>query len=244
MTFLITAGPTQERIDPVRYLSNLSSGKMGYALAEAARKMWHKVVLISGPTSLPAPHGVKVLRVTTAREMLRMVMKNYLKADVIIMVAAVADYRPSLVSKKKIKKTKPRITLKLVRNPDILAELGRRKGPHQILVGFAAETSNLIKNAKRKLREKNCDWIIANPIGKRGVGFGSDINRVVMLSREGQMINLGHDQKRNLASKILRVILAGSLRSNITGLKKVILSKKDATFRSSYQIILEDQKAL
>ncbi|MBI4411104.1 MAG: phosphopantothenoylcysteine decarboxylase, partial [Deltaproteobacteria bacterium] len=146
LTFLITAGPTQEPVDPVRYLSNRSSGKMGYALAKAARAMGHRVLLISGPTSLAVPKGVKLLSITTASDMHRAVMRNFRTADVIIKVAAVADYRPAWTQSKKIKKTGKPLTLKLIPSPDILKELGRKKRKNQILVGFAAETDRGLPN--------------------------------------------------------------------------------------------------
>lgn len=207
LRFLITAGPTQEPIDPVRYLSNYSSGKMGYALAEAALQKGHHVTLISGPTSLVKPTKAHVIPVTTALEMHRAVMKHYRKADVIIKTAAVADYRPVKQAKQKIKKSKKGITLKLVRNPDILFELGTRKHKNQILVGFAAETRQIHRNALHKLKKKNCDWIVLNNVARKGIGFGSDYNKVFLLSQKGRMIPLPRMTKKNLASKIINVIL-------------------------------------
>lgn len=206
MTFLITAGPTQEPIDPVRYLSNRSSGKMGYALAKAARQMGHRVVLVSGPTPLAAPKGIKLIPVTTAMEMRRAVMKNFRKADVIIKVAAVADYRTAVSAKEKIKKTGRAMTLKLIPNPDILKEVGRKKRKNQILVGFAAETERGLPNAAKKLREKKCDWIVLNNVSKKGIGFGSDENEVTLLSKKGRIIPLGRASKDRLASRIVRII--------------------------------------
>lgn len=207
LNFLITAGPTQEPIDPVRYLSNYSSGKMGYALARAARIKGHRVILISGPTALSKPKGVKSIDVITAREMYSAVMKNYRKADIIIKVAAVADYRPQNVSKSKIKKTKKNLNLKLVCNPDILKELGKKKRKNQVLVGFAAETSGGFKNAFKKLKEKNCDWIVLNQVGKKGTGFGSDFNKVILLARNGMGLGLKKGRKTDLASKIINIII-------------------------------------
>ncbi|MBI2338837.1 MAG: bifunctional phosphopantothenoylcysteine decarboxylase/phosphopantothenate--cysteine ligase CoaBC [Deltaproteobacteria bacterium] len=208
LTFLITAGPTQEPIDPVRYLSNRSSGKMGYALAKAARAAGHHVVLISGPTSLTSPSGIKFIPVTTALEMRRAVMKNFRSADVIVKVAAVADYRPSRMQNKKIKKTGKPMTLKLVPNPDILKELGRKKRKNQILVGFSAETDRGLPNAAEKLREKRCDWIVLNNVSKKGIGFGSDENEVTLLSKNGRILPLGRASKDKLAKRILEVILS------------------------------------
>lgn len=206
MNFLITAGPTEEPIDPVRYLSNRSSGKMGYALAKAARRMGHRVLLVSGPTSLSSPNGIKRIMVTTALEMHRVVMKNFKSADVIMKVAAVADYRPMRPAKKKIKKTGMGMTLKLVPNPDILKELGRKKRKNQLLVGFAAETDRGLPNAAKKLREKKCDWIVLNNVSKKGTGFGSDQNEVTLLSRNGRILPLGRASKEILASRIVRII--------------------------------------
>lgn len=208
LTFLITAGPTQEPLDPVRYLSNYSSGKMGYALARAALQRGHRVILITGPTALVPPKGARVIRVTTAGEMYRQVMRHYKKAHVIFKVAAVADYRPAKVSKQKIKKTKKNETLKLVRNPDILKALGRKVKKNQILVGFAAETKNGLVNAKKKLSEKKCDWIILNQVNQKGIGFNSDTNQVTLLSQKGQIWPLKRATKKRLAGQILTKILS------------------------------------
>ncbi len=207
LTFLITAGPTQEPLDPVRYLSNYSSGKMGYALAKASQKEGHRVILISGPTSLPIPKGVKLIRVKTAREMYQAVFKHFAQADVIIKTAAVADYRPARVSLQKIKKTGKPISIKLVPNPDILKKLGQKKKKHQLLVGFAAETKNSLENARKKLIQKNCDWIVMNDVGKPGIGFGADDNAVTLLPRMGKPICLPCASKEKIASEILTIIL-------------------------------------
>ena len=204
MKILITAGPTQEPIDSVSYLSNYSSGKMGYALAEAARKAGHHVILVSGPTALPPPRKVRVIKVTTALEMRRAVMQYSQASDVIFKVAAVADYRPVRQIRGKMKKGKKNLSLKLTLNPDILKELGKKKKRHQILVGFAAESGQKISEAKRKLRQKNCDWIIFNDISSRGVGFGSDANRVTLFGRQGQVIPLKQASKKTLATQILK----------------------------------------
>lgn len=205
-TFLITAGPTQEPIDPVRYLTNHSSGKMGYALAQAAKKLRHHVLLISGPTQLPPPPGIKFISVTTAAQMYQAVMKNFKKADVIIKVAAVADYRVQKVFRKKIKKKSKYLVLKLVQNLDILKELGKKKSKNQILVGFAAETHEALKYAQKKLKEKNCDYLILNNVAKKGIGFGSDKNSVVILSKKGNPISLPPMPKTKLAFRILNVL--------------------------------------
>lgn len=217
LNFLITAGPTQEPIDPVRYISNYSSGKMGYALARAARKKGHRVFLISGPTALSKPKGVKTIDVVTAGEMYLAVMRNYRKADVIIKVAAVADYRPQNAAKEKIKKTKKNLNLKLVRTPDILKELGKKKRKDQVLVGFAAETGGGFKNAFKKLKEKNCDWIIFNQVGRKGAGFGSDFNKVTLLARNGIRFGLKKGRKTTLASKIIDIISCQSFAPPLPG---------------------------
>lgn len=206
-TFLITAGPTQEALDPVRYLSNHSSGKMGYALAEAAKKAGHRVILISGPTNLEVPKGVKLISVTSAREMHKTVFDHYKSVDVILKVAAVADYRPVRQSKFKIKKGNNSMTVKFVRNPDILKELGQKKLENQILVGFAAETNFRYRHAHKKLREKNCDWIILNNVSKKGIGFQSDKNQATLFSKAGDMLALGVLSKKALASKIIKTVL-------------------------------------
>lgn len=206
MKFLVTAGPTQEPIDSVRYLSNYSSGKMGYALAEAARRAGHQVTLVSGPTALKPPAKIRVIPVTTAIEMRRAVMQYFRGSDVVIKVAAVADYRPVRQIKGKMKKGKKNLSLKLTLNPDILKELGKKKKRNQILVGFAAEAGQKISEAKRKLKEKNCDWIVFNDISKKGVGFGSDQNKVTLLSRTGQVIPLKKASKKIIATYIVYAI--------------------------------------
>lgn len=206
MKILITAGPTREAIDPVRYISNHSSGKMGYALAEAARDLGHEVILVSGPTALARPGGVQFVPVITAREMRQAVFQHFKKANIIIKVAAVADYRPMAVARQKIKKTKNTLTLKLIKNPDILKELGKKKGEHQILVGFAAETKNPLGYAKVKLKEKNCDWIVVNNVAQKGIGFGADDNAVVLLGRHGHEQLFQKQSKSQLARSLLEII--------------------------------------
>lgn len=205
LKFLITAGPTREGLDPVRYLTNRSSGKMGYALALAAKKTGGDVILVSGPVSLEAPVGVKVIPVVTASEMHRKVMAHYKSADVIIKVAAVSDYRPSVVSLKKIKKDKKTLTLKLVKNPDILKELGKKKKPSQILVGFAAETNDIFTYGFNKLVEKNCDYMVVNKVGKN-TGFEKDDNHVFVFSRDGKKTEI-KGSKKNIAEKIIKLII-------------------------------------
>lgn len=183
---LITAGPTQEALDPVRYLTNHSSGKMGYSLAQAALDMGAEVTLISGPVQLTAPKGVRFYPVTTAKEMFDAVCAHCDTADFIIKAAAVGDYRPLYVSEQKIKKDGERLHVEFVKNPDILAYLGEHKRPHQIICGFAMETQNLLENAQAKLENKHCDMIVANDIHTEGAGFQSDTNIATILDRSSR----------------------------------------------------------
>ena len=183
---LITAGPTQEALDPVRYLTNHSSGKMGYSLAQAALDMGAEVTLISGPVQLTAPKGVRFYPVTTAKEMFDAVCAHCDTADFIIKAAAVGDYRPLYVSEQKIKKDGERLHVEFVKNPDILAYLGEQKRPHQIICGFAMETQNLLENAQAKLENKHCDMIVANDLHTEGAGFQSDTNIATILDRSSR----------------------------------------------------------
>ena len=206
MNCLISAGPTREWIDPVRFLSNPSSGKMGYALARAAVDRGMQVTLVSGPTALKAPAGAEVLYVETAREMREAMSQRFAKADLIIMAAAVSDHRPETRSKQKQKKEQVRMTLDLVANPDILMELGKQKKNGQTLVGFAAETENLLPNARRKLREKNLDWIVANDVSEKDRGFQSDFNKISLLSKEQNEMDFEYQEKNSLARKIMEIL--------------------------------------
>jgi phosphopantothenoylcysteine decarboxylase/phosphopantothenate--cysteine ligase len=196
---VVTAGGTQEPIDPVRYISNRSSGKMGYALAEAARDRGAKVTLVTAPTSSPELVGVDVVKVNTAQEMRRAVEKVTQQADVLVMAAAVADYRPTKAAKEKIKKGEAGLTLKLECTPDIL---GSVKG-NFIKVGFAAESSNLMENAKQKLKQKGLDFIVANDITAKDSGFGADTNRVTIIDRKGKIDSLPLLAKREVAERVL-----------------------------------------
>ncbi len=207
MNCLISAGPTREWIDPVRFLSNPSSGKMGYALARAAVDRGMQVTLVSGPTALKAPAGAEVLYVETAREMQEAMSQRFAKADLIIMAAAVSDHRPETRSKQKQKKEQMRMTLDLVANPDILMELGKQKKNGQTLVGFAAETENLLPNARRKLREKNLDWIVANDVSEKDRGFQSDFNKISLLSKEQNEMDFEYQEKNSLARKYTSMLL-------------------------------------
>lgn len=207
-TLLITAGPTQEPLDPVRYITNRSSGKMGYALADAAVARGARVILVSGPVNLAAPQGVEMIAVRTAAEMYRAVMDHLEPATIIIKAAAVADYRAANVPAEKIKKTASRLSIELEPTLDILAEAGRRKG-HRLLVGFAAETGNLIESARHKLEAKNCDLVAGNLVGgeREPIGFEADSNEVVLVSRTGDVIQLGRASKREIADRIFDHIL-------------------------------------
>lgn len=199
---LVTAGPTREPFDPVRFITNYSSGKMGYAIARAARRRGAEVVLISGPTSLEPPPGVRLVNVESAREMFKAVMEHLNDATVVIKAAAVADYRPAVAASSKIKKRSGPLTLVLERNPDIIAEIGKRKGK-RILVGFAMETENLLENALQKLKGKGMDLIVANELGVPGAGFQSDTNVVKLIQRDGSLETLPLMPKIDVANAIL-----------------------------------------
>jgi len=205
-TVLITAGPTQEPLDPVRYISNRSSGKMGYALADAAARRGARVILVSGPVHLPAPCGVEVVNVRMAAEMRDRVMENLPAAGIVIKAAAVADFHLSNVPEQKVKKTAARVSLELDPTPDILAELGRKKGDF-LLIGFAAETQNLQQESRRKLESKNCDMVVGNLVGSRDLGFETDDNEVVLTLRTGPAIALPRASKRVLADLIFDEVL-------------------------------------
>jgi phosphopantothenoylcysteine decarboxylase/phosphopantothenate--cysteine ligase len=204
-TVLVTAGPTREHIDPTRYLSNPSTGKMGYALARAAKRRGAEVILISGPTALPPPPGVELIPVTTAAEMYTAVLDNYARAAVVIKAAAVSDFRPETTARHKIKKGKAELTVNLVRNTDILQEMGKRKkkGDSPILVGFAAESRNHLAEGRRKIKEKNLDLIVINDIMDKGSGFAVDTNRVTLIDRKGSEEKLPLLAKDEVATHIL-----------------------------------------
>ena len=201
-TVLITAGPTEESIDPVRFITNRSSGKMGFALAYAALRRGAEVILISGPTALPPPPRGKWISVRSTAQMREAVLTNLKNASILMMAAAVSDYRPRQASARKIKKSEAEMVLTLERNPDILAEAGKQKG-HRILVGFAAETENLLRNARSKLEGKNLDLIVANDVTLPGAGFEADTNIVKILDRSRKMEELPLMTKEELADRIL-----------------------------------------
>ncbi|MDI9475828.1 MAG: bifunctional phosphopantothenoylcysteine decarboxylase/phosphopantothenate--cysteine ligase CoaBC [Natronincolaceae bacterium] len=199
---LVTAGPTRESIDSVRFISNYSTGKMGYSIAEAGFSRGAQVTLISGPTNLRPPTGVRLIKINTALEMYNAVMNNFEEQNIIIKSAAVADYRPETVSTCKIKKVEGNLNLTLVRTPDILGELGRMKGD-RILVGFAAESDNVIENAKDKVLKKNLDFIVANDITEEGAGFGTDTNIVTIIDRNNNIEKIEKSDKIDIAHRIL-----------------------------------------
>jgi phosphopantothenoylcysteine decarboxylase/phosphopantothenate--cysteine ligase len=198
---LITAGPTQEPLDAVRYITNRSSGKMGYALAEEAAARGARVVLVSGPVQLPEPRGVEVIHVRTALEMRKAVLDHLKESTIIVKAAAVADYHRSNPPRQKEKKTAARLSLELDPTPDILAEIGRQKGD-RLLVGFAAETDHLAEEARRKLESKNCDMIVANLVSQDGIGFDSEDNEVLLVKRTGESIPVERAPKREIARRI------------------------------------------
>jgi phosphopantothenoylcysteine decarboxylase / phosphopantothenate---cysteine ligase len=204
---LVTAGPTREELDPVRFLSNHSSGKMGYAIARAARRRGADVVLVTGPTSLDAPWGVETVAVESAEQMREAVLGRAATSTIIIKAAAVADYRPQQRAAEKIKKTDAPVLLELVKNPDILGELGSIKGG-KLLVGFAAETGSLLENAAKKLAEKNLDLVVANDISQEGAGFNVDTNIVKLLFHDGRTEELPLMGKDELADVILDRVAA------------------------------------
>ena len=215
-TVMVTAGPTREEIDPVRYISNHSSGRMGYAIAQAARQRGARVILVSGPTGLAAPAGVERVCVESARDMQAQVMAQVKECTVVIKAAAVADYRPAERKEVKIKKQAAEITLVLVKNPDILAELGHlEKRP--FLVGFAAETSCLEEYAVQKLAEKNLDMIVANDVSMSDAGFNVDTNRALLLFRDGSRQDCPLMSKDELANRILDQVVSRLPTTNRTG---------------------------
>jgi len=203
---LVTAGPTREPIDPVRFLSNRSSGKMGYALAEAARVRGADVTLVSGPTALAAPGGIEMVRVETAAEMQSAVRSHAPSADLILAAAAVSDFRPAEYAAQKVKKGAGAQALPLAANGDILAGLGREKRAGQTLVGFAAETEDVLGHARTKLTAKNLDWIVANDVSAEGAGFDGDTNVVTLLARDGSEVALPLLTKREVAERILDAV--------------------------------------
>ena len=214
LTVLLTAGPTWEALDPVRGLTNRSSGKMGYALAEAAAEAGARVRLVSGPTALPDPERVETVRVTSAEAMYQAVLARVRDAHIFIGVAAVADYRPAAVHARKLKKDRERLSLELVRNPDIISAVAGRR-PRPFTVGFAAETEELEARAREKLLRKKLDLVIANPVGEAGTGFEADQNRVLIVDREGSTA-LARQPKTRLARTLIQIIAKSYHEKNTT----------------------------
>jgi phosphopantothenoylcysteine decarboxylase/phosphopantothenate--cysteine ligase len=210
---LVTAGPTREAIDPVRYISNRSSGKMGYAIADAARGRGARVVLVSGPTNLQPPEGVEVIRVTTVAEMRDAVLAHFREATIVVKAAAPADFRLRQQADQKIHKTGEGLTLTLEPTEDILREIGQQKGA-RVLVGFAAETEDLLGSAERKLKAKNLDLIVANDVSGTETGFDSDFNSVVILGPGGFKRELTHLPKTEIAAEILNQVARLRVRSH------------------------------
>ncbi|MDO7853031.1 phosphopantothenoylcysteine decarboxylase [Hymenobacter convexus] len=210
MRVLITAGPTYEPLDPVRFLGNRSTGKMGYALAEAFAAEGARVTLVSGPSQLPNPaiSLIETVRVETAAEMFAAASMVAAEADVWVFAAAVADYRPAQVAAEKIKKSGETLTLELVKNVDIAATLGQQKRAEQFAVGFALETTNELAHAQDKLRRKNFDLVVLNSLRDAGAGFGHDTNKVTVLDARGQVVNFELQSKADVARGLVSLILA------------------------------------
>ena len=211
-TVLVTAGPTREKIDPVRYLTNRSSGRMGYAIAEAALRRGARVLLVSGPTAVPPPGSAELTRVETAEEMHRAVLKLLPESTVVIKTAAVADYRPKAMAVEKIKRKGP-MMLELEPTTDILAELARRK-TSQVIVGFAAETENVLENARKKLASKSLDAIVVNDVSREGVGFDSDRNAVTIISHD-EVVEVPKTSKWEVAQRVLDQVVKLRKRSRV-----------------------------
>jgi phosphopantothenoylcysteine decarboxylase/phosphopantothenate--cysteine ligase len=205
--FLITAGPTREPIDPVRYISNRSSGKMGYAIAEAALTEGHDVALISGPAIVEPPRNANLIPVSTSDEMFEAVHRHADKCDICVLCAAVADYKPANVSSTKIKKRGAKFSLELIPTRDILDSLGHKPDRQFVLVGFAAETDHVEENAARKLGAKNCDIIVANDVSGADSGMESDANEVIILFRNGEKKKISRASKKNIARELVKIFL-------------------------------------
>jgi phosphopantothenoylcysteine decarboxylase/phosphopantothenate--cysteine ligase len=210
--FLVTAGPTREPIDPVRYISNRSSGKMGYAVAEAALDAGHDVVLISGPVSFDPPRDAKLVSVSTSDEMFGAVHRHVDKCDVCVLCAAVADYKPAKVSPTKIKKRGERFSLALIPTRDILDSLGHRERRQFLLVGFAAETNDVEEKAARKLREKNCDLMIANDVSNANSGMESDANELTILFQNGERHKISRAPKKIIARELVKIFQNSAIK--------------------------------
>ena len=215
MRVLVTAGPTREAIDPVRFISNRSSGKMGYAVAEAAVRAGHSVRLISGPVAIEPPRGVKRIDVTTAEEMLCAIQRHVGACDVLVMVAAVADWRPKIVAKRKLKKSDGPPCIEWEATPDILKTIAPMKKSSQVFCGFAAETNRVNQEAKRKLRDKNLDILAANDVSKKGRGFESECNLLNLFFADGRVVRGKLSTKKKCAEELVKE------------LKKLFVQKKN-----------------
>ena len=213
MKFLVTAGPTHEPIDPVRYISNRSSGKMGYAIAKEALDAGHDVILISGPVSLQSPRGAKLVSVSTSDEMFDAVHRDAGKCDICVLCAAVADYKPIKVSPAKIKKRSENFSLALIPTRDILDSLGHWHDRQFLVVGFAAETNDVEENAARKLREKNCDIMIANDVSSPNSGMESDVNEVTILFQNGERQKISRASKKIIARELVKISLNSATKT-------------------------------
>jgi phosphopantothenoylcysteine decarboxylase/phosphopantothenate--cysteine ligase len=209
--FVVTAGPTQEPIDPIRYLTNRSSGRMGYAIAEAALEAGHAVTLISGRVTLPVPDRATVIPVVSSEDMYRAVSEHAPDSDVLVMCGAVADYRPATYSERKIKKQNGPLTLELVPTRDILSSLPRDR--KYLVIGFAAETNDLEKHAWKKLQDKNLDAIVANDVSRSDVGMESAENEVIILFRDGKTKTIERDLKKNIARELVKII--SNMKKNV-----------------------------
>jgi phosphopantothenoylcysteine decarboxylase/phosphopantothenate--cysteine ligase len=217
---LVSAGPTQESVDPVRYLSNHSSGKMGYALARVARRRGAEVTLVTGPTALPPPHGVRTIATVTAADMARVLAEEFSRATVLVMAAAVADYRPAKPLARKLKKGAVSLALRLERTTDIVSTLAARKG-RRLVVGFAAETHDVVAEARRKLADKRLDLIVANDVTAPGAGFGTDTNIVRLLDGRGLDASLERMAKDEVADRILDWVVARRAQAPHAALRRV-----------------------
>lgn len=205
MRFVVTAGPTREAIDPVRFISNRSSGKMGYAIAEAAVAQGHDVTLISGPVGMAPPEGARLIKITTSDELFDAVHRAVRRCDALVMCAAVADYKPATLARLKMKKRKEPFALRLIPTRDILASLPKEKRRY-LVAGFAAETHDLEKHARRKLLKKHCDLIVANDVSRPDVGMESDENEVVIFFRNGDSEKIRRASKKNIARELMKII--------------------------------------
>ena len=212
---LITAGPTQEPIDPVRFISNHSTGKMGYAIADKLAKAGANVTLVSGQVALKSPDvSINLVKVRSAKEMFKASEKHFFEADIIILAAAVADYTPVMVADKKIKKKEDTFTIELTKTTDIAKTFGQQKRPNQLMVGFALETDNEVANAIGKIQSKNLDMIVLNSLQNVGAGFGHDTNKISIIKRDGTMIDFDLKSKQDVAEDIVEAILNELITNN------------------------------